>query len=235
MRNKLSVPRILIVSDANDQRPLALSEIGPGHSEVILVHDPVNAVAEAVAKTPEFVVFDHAYGEALDVCQRIMNYLPLDRHPTFIIGGQQMLDVLDRAQMPTDENTIEVLGSSDAIGRRGHRGISQVSCHGIVIDRRKMCVKLDGKGIDLTATEFSVIWTMALRPGHVQTREELIASCSRKGVAVGQRAIDQHIKSIRNKLGVRGSLIETVRGLGYRFRDCTGIKIVEGCVTCKPE
>ncbi len=73
--------------------------------------------------------------------------------------------------------------------------------------------------IDLTATEFRVLAFLAGKPGRVFTRQQILDGVHGDNYAITDRAIDVQIVAIRKKLGEAGRYIETVRGIGYRFRD----------------
>ena len=73
--------------------------------------------------------------------------------------------------------------------------------------------------VDLTATEMRLLHFMACHPGRVFTRDHLISRAIGNDVVVTDRNIDVHVRSIRRKLGELNNCIETVRGVGYRFRD----------------
>ncbi len=229
----LSNQRILVFAEPGMDQPPVLRELNTGHAEVVSIHDPVMAVAEAVAKAPDFVVLSQAQGDALNVCRQIMDYLPVERHPTFVICSQRLRDATPPTRPHPDGNSSGLLVSSNGDGSNGADKADRVHCHGLELDRHKLQASIDGRTLDLTVMEFSVIWALAVRPGHVRTRDQLIACCRGKSAVAGCRTIDQHIRSIRHKLGSRGDLIETVRGLGYRFRDCHEIEFVEGCVQCE--
>lgn len=94
-----------------------------------------------------------------------------------------------------------------------------VSVAGVVIDPARFEVRTDGKVVRLTPTEFKLLQTLAGSPGRVFRRGDLLDSVVGPGAVVTERNIDTHIKSLRKKLDARGDLIETVRGVGYRFTD----------------
>jgi two-component system phosphate regulon response regulator PhoB len=77
---------------------------------------------------------------------------------------------------------------------------------------------VDGEEVALTALEFRLLTTFLVRRGRVQTRDRLLDDVWGYGTAVTTRTVDTHIKRLREKLGPTGSYIETVRGVGYRFR-----------------
>ena len=72
--------------------------------------------------------------------------------------------------------------------------------------------------LDLTLSEFALLDTLIRQPGRAFTRSELIDAALGDAIVL-ERTIDVHVRSIRKKLGDNASLVETVRGIGYRFRD----------------
>lgn len=88
----------------------------------------------------------------------------------------------------------------------------------LVVDPVGYRVTLDGRLVDLTPSEFMVLWTLAAEPGRVLRRDELRDSLRRNGLSTdvhGRRVIDVHVTRLRQKLGQHW--IETVRGVGYRL------------------
>lgn len=90
---------------------------------------------------------------------------------------------------------------------------------GIKIDRRRHRVTAGNEPLELTKSEFELLVTLARQPGRVFNRNELIDSALGDDVMVLERTIDVHIRAVRKKLGPFADLIETVRGMGYRFRE----------------
>jgi len=103
--------------------------------------------------------------------------------------------------------------------REAESAKKRVSRGPLVIDAERHEVLLDGDRIPFTATELRLLHVLAARPGRVYTRDELLSLAVGEDVVVGERNIDVHVRSIRQKLGGRRELIETVRGVGYRFHD----------------
>ncbi|HMA76168.1 MAG TPA: response regulator transcription factor, partial [Candidatus Krumholzibacteriaceae bacterium] len=87
------------------------------------------------------------------------------------------------------------------------------------IDPNRYLVKLGGEKLDLTSTEFKLLCYMAKRPGWVFTRNQLIDASRGDEYVVTDRSVDVHIVGIRKKLGKFGNYIQTVRGVGYRFKE----------------
>ncbi|MEA2083090.1 MAG: response regulator transcription factor [Thermodesulfobacteriota bacterium] len=80
-------------------------------------------------------------------------------------------------------------------------------------------VIINGKIIQLTATEFRILYFLAAHPGWVKTRDQIVSEVHSEDYHVTRRAIDVQIVGLRKKLGSSGKNIETVRGVGYRFKD----------------
>jgi len=89
----------------------------------------------------------------------------------------------------------------------------------LTIDLGRRVVNCSGKSLDLTATEFRLLHVLALHPGRVYSRSELIDGALGHEVAVLDRTIDVHITSLRKKMADCGDWIETMRGFGYRFKE----------------
>lgn len=94
----------------------------------------------------------------------------------------------------------------------------KVSIEGIEIDRTNHIVIRDGSELQLTPTEFRLLWTLARQPGRTFTRNELLDCCRGEDANSMERTIDVHVRALRRKLGDDADLIETVRGVGYRCR-----------------
>jgi len=88
----------------------------------------------------------------------------------------------------------------------------------LVIDRAAHTVTAGGEPLDLTATEYKLLLTLAERRGRVQARTQLLQSVWDAAPDIQTRTVDMHVQRLRAKLGAAGSLIETVRGFGYRMR-----------------
>ncbi len=90
------------------------------------------------------------------------------------------------------------------------------------LDSLRHSVKWDGKNVTLTVTEFLILQSLAQRPGHVKSRDQLMDAAYSDDVYVDDRTIDSHIKRLRKKFRVVNkefSAIETLYGVGYRYSD----------------
>jgi two-component system, OmpR family, phosphate regulon response regulator PhoB len=89
---------------------------------------------------------------------------------------------------------------------------------GIKVDKRAHQVTVNDEPVSLTPTEFRLLETLMRQPGRAFTRHDLMDAAVGDAIVL-ERTIDVHIKSLRRKLGDAGERIETVRGVGYRFRE----------------
>ena len=87
----------------------------------------------------------------------------------------------------------------------------------IAINRAEHRVSVDGQTLDLTATEYKLLLTLAERRGRVQGRAHLLEAVWEAAPDIQTRTVDMHIQRLRTKLGAAGELVETVRGFGYRL------------------
>lgn len=119
-------------------------------------------------------------------------------------------------------NVLELVARIEAVTRRSralvaeslHEQIIEVSGARIDLSGRQLLV--DGLPVDLTRTEFDIVAVLARYPGVVVPRERIIREVWQTDWHAFSRSLEVHVGSIRRKTG-RGDLIETVRGLGYRF------------------
>ena len=93
-----------------------------------------------------------------------------------------------------------------------------------LVDRLRHRATAHGKPVQLTRSEFRLLDTLIRQPGRVFSRSELIDAALGGDSLVLERTIDVHIRSLRKKLGQHAVLVETVRGIGYRFRDPAGVR-----------
>jgi two-component system phosphate regulon response regulator PhoB len=97
---------------------------------------------------------------------------------------------------------------------------------GIMIDRRRHRATVGEKLLDLTPSEFGLLSAFVRQPGRAFTRAELIDFALGDDAIVLERTIDVHIRALRKKLESHADLIQTVRGIGYRFRDPADVVMV---------
>ncbi len=87
----------------------------------------------------------------------------------------------------------------------------------VELNREHFEAKCNGQPMDLTPSEFGILATMLENPGCVLSRQKLLQQIQARGVNVVERTIDTHVYTLRKKMGACASIIETIRGVGYRI------------------
>jgi two-component system phosphate regulon response regulator PhoB len=159
--------------------------------------------APATAHIP--VVMLTARGEEADVVAGLElgadDYIPKPFSPRVLIARvRTVLRRREREAAPADKS-----------------GVLRI--HELTIHPGRNEVLVDGEPVELTFTEFRVLLLLANRPGWVFTRNQIVDAVRGESYAVTERAVDVQIVGLRRKLGESGKYIETVRGVGYRFKD----------------
>ncbi|MDQ3024781.1 MAG: response regulator transcription factor, partial [bacterium] len=118
----------------------------------------------------------------------------------------------------------ELIARVKAVLRRGSLLDStptepRIAVGSLIVDANRHEVSVDGERVTFTATEFRLLHYLASHPGRVFTRDHLLSSVIGDDAIVIDRNIDVHVRSVRKKLGSHRELIETIRGVGYRFVD----------------
>jgi DNA-binding response OmpR family regulator len=166
----------------------------------------------------------------LDVCRKLKSDPVTSDIPVIIVSAKgEESDIVLGLGLGADDyickpfSPRELIARVRAVLRRGSlqdvQMSDQVRIQELVIDTVRHEARIDGDLMQLTATEFRILHQLATQPGRAYTREQLLNRVVGDGVVVVDRNIDVHIRSIRKKLGQHSHLIETIRGIGYRFQD----------------
>ena len=105
----------------------------------------------------------------------------------------------------------------EKVEKAGSKDLIEID--GLEIDTSKHRVAVEGREIRLTASEFRLLYYLASHPGRLFSREQLLSRALGEDTIVVDRNIDVHIRGIRKKMNVEPPFIETIRGVGYRFRE----------------
>ncbi len=168
--------------------------------------------------------------DGLTVCQQIKSDPFTQDIPIIIVSAKgEESDVVIGLGFGADDyltkpfSPRELLARVKAVLRRGpiRQDIQKerVLIRDLLIDISRHEVRIGTELIKLTATEFKILYQLACQPGRAFTREQLLNRVLGDGVVVVDRNIDVHIRAIRKKLGDYNQLIQTIRGIGYRFVD----------------
>lgn len=223
---------ILVVEDEDDIRELVRFNLESNGYQVEAVATGEEALGSVHATPPDLVVLDLMLPgvDGLDVCRQIraddrtsgiaIVMLTAKGEESDIIVGLE-LGADDYLTKPFSPKVL--LARVRAVLRR--RKVPQVGgdeitrIHGMVIHPGRHEVLVEEERVPLTATEFKILHLLARRPGWVFPRSSIVDAVHGDGHPVTDRSIDVQLVGLRKKLGTAGDLIETVRGVGYRFRE----------------
>jgi two-component system phosphate regulon response regulator PhoB len=222
--------RILIIEDERDLTDVLTYNLQREGYETLVAHDGRDGLRKAQTLLPDLIILDLMLptlsGE--QVCRELR-------------AGERTRDIpiimLSAKAEETDQVVGFSLGADDyvtkpfsikvlqqrikALQRRldGGPDPADVIEHlSVRIDRVRHRAFVEGRELELTPTEFRLLECLLRQPGRAFTRHQLMDAAIGEGAIVLERTIDVHIKTLRRKLGV-ADLIETVRGVGYRFRE----------------
>ena len=228
----MSHERILIVEDEGDLREVLAYNLTRERFRVYTARDGVSALEQVRRHKPDLILLDLMLPDldGIEVCRRIRRDDTHSRTPIIMLTAKsEESDVVLGLGVGADDyvtkpfSVKEVLARVHAVLRRGAGAVEEAPApmqRGLLrIDPARHEVELAGEPVRFTATEFRLLHFLARRPGRVWTRDELLRRVLGEDVIRVDRNIDVHVRSIRKKLGVHRGLIETVRGVGYRFVD----------------
>jgi two-component system, OmpR family, alkaline phosphatase synthesis response regulator PhoP len=166
----------------------------------------------------------------LEICRRLKENPATKSVPVIMVTAKgEESDIVRGLELGADDYVTKpfspkvLLARVDAVLRRvqkqSEKQADVVQVGGIEINVGRVEVAVDGSKVDLTQSEFRILQFLAQRPGWVYTRAQIVEVIRGENYAVTDRTIDFQMVGLRKKLGERGHLIETVRGVGYRFKD----------------
>jgi phosphate regulon transcriptional regulator PhoB len=223
--------KILIVDDEPDALELVGFNLKRAGFDTLSASDGQEALRKARESSPDLMVLDLMLPEidGLELC-RMLRSDPLTRSLPIIMLTAKAAEV-DRVlglELGADDYLTKpfsprelILRIRNVLGRReGEKASTDTLRVGqIVIDLPRHQVLAHGKPVDLTATEFRLVTVLAQRRGRVQSREQLLRDVWEYDTAIDTRTVDTHVRRLREKLGRAADILETVRGIGYRFLD----------------
>jgi two-component system phosphate regulon response regulator PhoB len=222
-------PKLLIVEDEADLVRALEYNFRQAGFEVHSATLGREGLRIAAAKQPDLVLLDLMLPDlqGVEVC-RLLKADPKTRNtPVIILTARgEEVDRVVGFEIGADDyvtkpfSVRELVLRARAVLRRGEpsgRPADVMKLGDVTIDSEAHRVHVEGHEVSLTALEFRLLRTLVQRRDRVQTRETLLNDVWGLNLNVETRTIDTHIKRLREKLGKAGSLIETVRGVGYRF------------------
>jgi two-component system, OmpR family, alkaline phosphatase synthesis response regulator PhoP len=231
---------VLVVEDEEDIRELVSYNLHREGYQVAGVASGEDALAAVAAKPPDLVLLDLMLPglDGLSVCRKLKSSPQTDTIPVVMLTAKgEEIDVVTGLNLGADDYIAKpfspkvLLARVQAVLRRaaGRRAAEELDdqdeqdelleIHGLAIHSGRHEVSVRGKPVELTATEFRLLRFLAERPGWVFTRQQILDGVHGDSYAATDRAVDVQVVGLRRKLGPAGNYIETVRGVGYRFKE----------------
>jgi two-component system phosphate regulon response regulator PhoB len=228
---------VLIVEDEADIRELVtynLTRAGYAVSGVVTGEEALASVEQA---PPDLVLLDLMLPgmDGMTVCHRLKKDPRTASIPIVMLTAKgEESDIVRGLNLGADDYVTKpfspkvliarlqaVLRRRSAASQEGDedRGEKTVAVHDLVINPRRHEVLLRGTPVGLTRTEFRVLHLLARNPGWVFTRQQILDGVHGQNYAITERAVDVQVVGLRKKLGPAGKYIETVHGVGYRFKE----------------
>jgi two-component system phosphate regulon response regulator PhoB len=226
----MSKQTILIIEDERALVEVLTYNLRKEGFDVHSATDGQDGLRRAQTTLPDLIVLDLMLPviEGLEVCRVLKSGARTREIPLLMLTARsEEVDEIVGFQMGADDYVTKpfkikpLIQRIKALLRRKKVATSEgdvVSAGGIEIDRAQHRATVDGQELNLTPTEFRLLWALVRQPGRAFSRHELMEAAMGDDALVLERTIDVHVKSLRQKLDSRAEQIETVRGVGYRFR-----------------
>ncbi len=230
----MSKKTIVVVEDEVDIREVLIYNLEREGYQVFGAADGVKGLKMIQEKLPDLVLLDLMLPglDGLQICKHLKDNSATLQIPIVMVSARsEESDIVLGLELGADDYVTkpfsprELLARVRAVLRRRMNSSDElaglcINCEGVIIDARRYEVLVDGVAVNLTATEFKLIYFLAQHPGWVFTRDQLMGKVMGEDNFIIDRNIDVHIQAVRKKLGSHRDLIETIRGIGYRFKNC---------------
>lgn len=236
------MPKILVVDDEKNILELVRFNLEREGYQVLTAMDGDTALAAARREVPDLIVLDVMLPglDGLDVCRALHETAATKNIPIIMLSARaEEVDRVLGLEIGADDYVIKPFSPRELVARVKARlrrtrtgeggdaesagGDSSLNAGRLVIDEGRYAVYADGRKIELTPKEFELLRFMNRQPGRVFTREYLLEQIWGYDYAGDSRTVDVHIRHVRQKLEEAltegAGLIETVRGVGYRFKE----------------
>ncbi len=223
---------ILVIEDEEDILELINFNLGKEGYRVTGATTGEDGLKSARANVPGLILLDIMLPglDGLEVCKILKNDGKTQHIPIIMLTAKsEESDVVTGLEVGADDYITKPFSPKILIARirnilrrksrEADRTVTTITVHDIVIHPGRHEVAVAGKPVDLTFTEFQILQFLARHPGWVFTRYQIVNEIRGDETIVTDRSVDVQIVGLRKKLGDAGQYIETVRGVGYKFRE----------------
>lgn len=228
----MSVDKILVVEDHQDTIELLKYNLTSSGCDVVTAMDGHKALEQARNETPDLILLDLMLPgiDGLEVCRRLKQEVATQHIPVIMLTAKgEEVDRVVGLELGVDDYIVKpfsprelVLRVKAVLRRSGEvepkKSLGKWNREGLFVDFEAHTVECDGELVALTATEFKLFSELLQHEGKVRTRDHLLDTVWDTHFEGYSRTVDTHIRRLRQKLGPYADYIETVRGVGYRFK-----------------
>ncbi len=227
----MSSPRILIIEDEEDVIDLLTLHLRKAGFTVNTAADGAAGLRKAREELPALIVLDLMLPRmsGLEVCKVLKTDAVTRNVPVIMLTAKaEEIDRIVGLEFGADDYVTkpfsprELVLRVNAILRRGKGEAveeKKLSIGQITLDSSRHHVSVAGKPVRLTSVEFKLLSMLMQRQGRVQARDRLLNEVWGYESLIDTRTVDTHVRRLRKKLGKAATVIETVRGFGYRIRE----------------
>ncbi len=228
----MSKAKLLVVDDEEDILQLVRYNLTKEGYDIICVTTGEEAVRRAKIEQPDLILLDLMLPgvDGFEVCRQLKRDETTAAIPIVMLTAKgEDADIVTGLELGADDYITKpfspkvLLARIRAVLRRRNQqdidNTEPLTTGPLSIDPIRHEVRLGGEPLLLTATEFALLHFLARHPGWVFSRNQIISGVKGDDYAVTERSVDVQITGLRKKMGEAGKMIETVRGVGYRFKD----------------
>jgi two-component system, OmpR family, alkaline phosphatase synthesis response regulator PhoP len=226
---------ILVVEDEDDIQELLRYNLAKDGYRVTGVTSGEEGLRSAKSLLPDLVLLDLMLPgvDGLEVCRLLKQDAKTQHLPIVMVTAKgEEADVVTGLELGADDYITKpfsprvLLARVRAVLRRRRQQppdeAAHLKIHDLVVHPGRHEVLVQGQPVELTVTEFRLLHMLARRPGWVFTRSQIVKGVHGDDYPVSDRSVDVQVVGLRKKLGESGHCVETVRGVGYRFKEPAG-------------
>ncbi|HEU5072056.1 MAG TPA: response regulator transcription factor [Verrucomicrobiae bacterium] len=221
--------KILVVDDEPEAVELVEFNLKGAGYEVATAGDGAEALNKARRIQPNLVILDVMMPEidGMEVCKLLRRDPATSSIPIIMLTAKASeVDRVLGLELGADDYVVKPFSPRELVlrvkkllerGKKAEVVKEKIVCGDLTIDIPRHAVLWKGKEIDLTATEFKLLSTLAQRRGRVQSRDTLLRDVWGYESLIDTRTVDTHMRRLREKIGPAAKYLDTIRGVGYRF------------------
>jgi DNA-binding response OmpR family regulator len=221
-------PLVFAVDDEPDLLELVAIHLGKSGFQARTFANGQSLLAALKSSRPDLLILDLMLPDldGLDICRRMKAEPRTAAIPILMLTARaDEVDIVLGLELGADDYMVKPFSPKVLIARvkavlrrRNEEPVMQEVIGGILeIDPDRHTVSVSGRPVELTSTEFAILRILTRNPGWVLSREKILDRLWGDDKSVLDRTVDVHIKNLRDKLGLAGSLIKNVRGVGYKI------------------